>query len=273
MVANPVLDCPILCSNPATVNDPYSGYELTLPGYPCAWGITQGDPSVVIAVVDADFDLNHPDLSGNIISKVGTPGSPECGWHGNAVAGAIIATPNNGIDVAGAAPGAKVAGYIVDSQFLANCGCKGNPWPQVWKAYLDGRRIINVSWSGMEQGTSGVPVVAAIKEMTENGTLLILAAGNGQPGDFNHWEYSNIPGVINVSSISSDGTLHQWVTYNQYVDLCAPGNGVGIVSSEYTCDGTTSIVHNAYGTSQSAPNVAASAALILSVNPCLTPSN
>lgn len=268
-VSIPFLDCPESCSNPQSINDPNSGYELTLPGYPCAWNITQGDQSIVVAVVDTDFDLNHPDLQGQIISKVGTPGSAACAYHGLIVAATIVATPNNGIGVAGVAPGARVAGYVVTSSGSCVAGCSTAPgasvWPSVWQAYLDGRRIINVSWCcSLGSGT----VVEAIKEMTENGTLLIVAAGNGDPGDIAHSNYSNIPGVINVSSISSDGTLHQWVHYNQYVDLCAPGNGVGTLT--YDCGGGT--YNNAWGTSLSAPNAAGAAALVLSVNPCLKAS-
>jgi len=269
----PIVDCPEPCTNPQSVNDPNSGYELTLPGYLCAWNITQGDPSVVVAVIDTDFDLDDPELAGKVISKVGTPGSPNCSHHGNIVAGTIVATPNNGIEVAGVAPGARVAGYVVNTTFNsyidANgnlvCSCSGSPWGQTWQAYLDGRKIINVSWSGLGNSST---VVNAIKEITGGGTLLIVAAGNGDPGSQEHSAYYNIPGVLNVSSISSDGTLHQWVSYNQGVDLCAPGNAVSTLTHDY-CGGTRSI---AWGTSLSAPNAAGAAALILSVNPCLKPT-
>ena len=36
-----------------------------------AWTITQGDPNVVIAVVDTKFDLTNPDLVGKFISMDG----------------------------------------------------------------------------------------------------------------------------------------------------------------------------------------------------------
>ncbi len=260
----PILDCPEPCTNPQSVNDPNSGYELTLPGYPCAWNITQGDPSLVVAVVDTDFDLNNPDLQGQVIGKVGTP-LTGCAQHGTIVAGTIVAKANNGIDVAGVAPDVKVVGYVVPTTGTCNADCDGSPWSPTWQAYLDGRKIINVSWSGLG---SSPTIVSAIKEMTENGTLLIVAAGNGDPGDIAHEAYSDIPGVLNVSSISSDGTLHQWVHYNQYVDLCAPGNGVSVLTFE--CNGST--YTNVSGTSLSAPNAAGAAALVLSVNPCLKAS-
>src|ERR1035437_647713 len=64
-----------------TPNDPsYSSqYSLPLIKAPAAWSIIQGDPSVIIGIVDTGVDWPHPDLSANI-------------WHNWGE------TPNNGID-------------------------------------------------------------------------------------------------------------------------------------------------------------------------------
>lgn len=280
LASTPFTECLPICNSPQPVNDPNSGYELTLPGYTCAWNITQGDPSIIVAVVDTDFDLNHPELQGKIISKVGTPGDPTCSSHGNLVAGTIVANANNGVGVAGVAPNVKVAGYVVAAMGSCVDGCVGHPWGQVWQAYLDGHRIINVSYGDAESNIT-IPQTTkqAVKEMTETGTILILAAGN-KYGLNSHTNISDIPGVINVSSVSSDGTIHATedangldtnvpaVTYNPFVDLCAPGDGVNTVEFEYC--GTT--YNNSWGTSLAAPNVAGAAALIISVNPCLKSS-
>ncbi len=250
--------CPTTCSNPLTVNDPNAGYQFDITQAGCAWTVTQGSPDIVVGVADAFFDLNDDDLNdGQIISQWGT--NIAMNPHGTLVAGMIVATPNNANGTAGLAPNIKVAAYSVNTS-----GSSGNPWPGIWQAYLDGRRIINVSWTGTGALPSTPPLtkLEAIHEMVDNGTLLVVAAGNSDPGNTTkHDEYADIPGVVMVSSVSSDGSVHEWVDYNEHVDLCAPGNGVG------------SLVHGTgWGTSYAAPAVSAAAGLILSVNNCLAPA-
>ena len=81
--------------------------------------------------------------------------------------------------------------------------------------YQDSVPIINVSWTG-----TGLSAIAA-EEITNNGTTLVLGAGNSPTGS-NHSHIANIPGVILVSGVDKDGyhapTNHR---HNQWVDLCA----------------------------------------------------
>jgi subtilisin family serine protease len=87
-----------------------------------AWGVSTGDPSVVVGVVDSGVDYNHPDLAANIWSNPGGVGGCPAGTHGynvvastcdpmdqdtkydghgTHVAGIIGAVGNNGIGVTG----------------------------------------------------------------------------------------------------------------------------------------------------------------------------
>lgn len=65
-----------------------------------------------VAVIDSGIDAGHPDLAGQLVGNLnfvaGRPLVPED--HGTAVAGIIAAKADNGIGIAGIAPGARLMG-------------------------------------------------------------------------------------------------------------------------------------------------------------------
>ena len=93
-----------------------------------AWDITLGQGSV-IAVVDTGL-TRHSDLNANILPGVdlgggngsgwnpGSDGSCEASFHGTHIAGIAAAVANNGVGIAGVAPGAKVE----SARALGPCG-------------------------------------------------------------------------------------------------------------------------------------------------------
>ena len=119
-------------------NDEYytNQWHLENINAPQAWTITQGDPNIVVAVIDTSFDINHPDLKDNIWTNPNEiPGNgidddengfvdDVHGWnfvndnndvlnnsneaHGTACAGLIAAKGNNNIGVAGVAWNCKI---------------------------------------------------------------------------------------------------------------------------------------------------------------------
>jgi hypothetical protein len=246
--------CPTGCSNPIQVNDPNQGYQVDITEAGCAWTITQGDPNVVIAVVDTKFDLTNPDLVGKFISMDGANNGNNL--HGTEVSGMIVGNHNNNFGIAGLAPDVRLAGYFV---YLGIFGY--DPFPQVWNAFLDGQKVINFSWGSPTHTPASATITNMVKIMVESGVTFVVAAGNSEPGLPTLADpFADFPGVIMVSSVSSDGTVHEWVDYNEHVDLCAPGNGVACLAPGGTC----------WGTSMSAPAVCAAIGLMLSVNPCLS---
>jgi len=66
--------------------------------------------NVRVAVIDSLIERNHPDLMGQVAIAqdfvIGQPRTPE--QHGTAVAGIIAAVADNGVGVAGIAPGARL---------------------------------------------------------------------------------------------------------------------------------------------------------------------
>lgn len=78
-----------------------------------AWDISTGDTSVVVAVIDDGFDLNHIELKNkyikpyNVVSDSRQITSGPDRKHGTHVAGIIIANGNNGKGMCGVAPGCR----------------------------------------------------------------------------------------------------------------------------------------------------------------------
>ncbi len=253
-------DSILSCSQPHTINDTWlvnnwgDDVPLANANAYCAWSVTQGSPNVKIAIVDTEFDLSHEDLSNQIESVWGSPTSSQN--HGTITAGFAAAETNNNKGTAAIGYKSKMRGYYASGWSLGQA---------VWQAHLDGADIINVSWSGIGMGW-GQQAIAAVEEIVASGQVLVVAAGNS-PGANHHSAYANIPGVINVSGVgpnNNHGTTNH--ARNSRVDVCAQSIHLFGAYPGNTYAGGMS------GTSFAAPQVAGLAALIRSINPCLTPT-
>ncbi len=224
-----------------------------------AWGITRGDSSIIIGISDSNFDLNHEELIGKYTYV--TPGMTNSNYyHGTAVAITAAGNTDNFL-------GKSSIGFNSSLQL------REMNYNELLAATYSGAKVINVSWtSGCYDNTYSQMV---IDEVYNNGTVVVVAAGNGStcggpsnlvyPAAHNH--------VIAVSSvgpfdnhertIGNPTTTHQ---HNSSVDLCAPGYDVALtVQAGWYLTGN--------GTSFAAPYVSGTVALMLAVNPCLTPDD
>lgn len=278
---------------------------------PAAWDLTFGE-EIVVAVVDTGItnhpDLNSSILQGaDLITDVsiGNDGNgrdgdasdvgdsvglgDECftgefrssSWHGTHVAGTIAAKTGNGIGVAGVSMRAK----IVPVRVLGKCGgwasdiADGIKWaagvPVAGVANNQNpARVINLSLGG--RGACNSMMQEAVDAANAAGSLVVVAAGNSNQNiDFVDYSPANCRGVVTVASTDENMNKSLFSNYGGKIDVSAPGGGgMGVMSTHNSGNilpGAPSYIE-LQGTSMSAPHVSGVAALMIGINPALSPA-
>jgi subtilisin family serine protease len=256
---------------------PYADHDIRAEA---AWDITTGSAGVVIAVIDSGADLDHPDLAANILFRgsedwdFADPGDsvPEdTAGHGTSCAGIVAAVTNNGQGVAGIAHDCQIMPLRID---LAS-GMNQNRADAINYAAsrvgdFDGLVLSN-SWL-MSSG-SYTAVYNAITAAKTAGCVVCFASGNSNasavavPSDSASCICVGAasPCDERKSLTSCDGENFWGSQYGPELDVCAPG----VLIHTTALGGGYTTTFN--GTSSATPHVAAVAALVLSVNPALTP--
>lgn len=240
------------------------------------WDPDPSDPGDWVS----EADLRHP--------VFGDCEADDSSWHGTRVSGLIGAATNNGVGIAGG----TWQTWILPVRVLGKCGgwisdiLQGMRWAAGLHVDRVPRnpypaQIINLS-IGLE-GSCRSDFRAVINEVMDRGALVVASAGNS--GDPVHMP-ANCDGVVAVGGLDHLGNKAEYSSLGPEVSVAVPG---GNCSSLYgpcnhalhtTFDsGTTRPAQPAYtdplqpnvGTSFSAAQVSAIAALMLSVNGHLGP--
>jgi hypothetical protein len=231
-------------------------YALNLINAQQAWDVTTGDSSVVIAVCDQNFALNHEELVGKYNYVTPNNMNPTT-THGTAVAVTAAGRTNNNL-------GKSSIGYNSTLQLRAM------NYNEVLSATYGGARVINLSWSSGCFANAYTQQI--MDEVYNNGVVLIASAGNGvtcggasnlvYPAAHNHVISVTSVGPLNnhERTIGNPATTHQ---HNATVDIAAPGYDVAL-----TIAAGNYLTGN--GTSFAAPYVSGTVGLMLAANPCLT---
>lgn len=245
-------------------NSDYDDIDISICG---AWSYATGR-GIKIGILDQGVDLNHTDLVQNIYplsfdTETGTSPAQLYGDHGTHCAGIAAAIRNNGIQVAGVAPDAKIVSISNSLAITPNSRLKradGFVW-----AYTNGIDVISNSWgSSTKHAAIEEAISDAFKYGREGrGCIIVFAAGNGG----NHLPVAYPANcndkIIAVGALQKNGDVATFSQTGNKLDVVAPG--VDVLST-IPDDGTASWG----GTSMACPHVAGLAALILERNPRLT---
>jgi serine protease len=227
-----------------------------------AWAVTQGAPSIVVAVLDTGI-TDHPDLNENIVTgydmitdaanardgngRDANPADPgdyigsstPSSWHGTHVSG-IIAAESNDIGISGVAPKVKISPVRVlgvnggsESDIAAGInwalgvkltGIIQNPNPA---------KVINLSIGSSTFSTcySNSPTQLAIDESKRRNVTIVTSAGNDNQIATNSYP-GNCYGNITIGATGITGDRSYYSNFSGFssvqelyigVDISAPG--------------------------------------------------
>jgi len=258
-----------------------------------AWKYTRG-AGVKVAVIDNNFEITHKDLAANVtksynadLENYDVSNDSDESSHGTATAGFIAAVPN-GYGILGTAPDAKL---ILVKQFYDDDAATIRAFEYAKK---QGARIISNSW-----GTGHVSEAVAFEmaSLKDQNITIFFASGNNGPTLTSANQNLDAPGITDESELPSvigvgaTNELNQLASYSNYgsnIDILAPGGeylgllglddtgSAGVAYTSYTFpNGYMLYLDDAHafetGTSFACPVAAGVGALMLSVNPALTP--
>jgi Subtilase family/Divergent InlB B-repeat domain len=254
---------------PFVPNDSF--YHLSRAGLesmavPQAWRVTQGDPRVVIAVVDTGVNQD-PDLAPNLLlpgfnSIDGSSNTVDENGHGSEQAALIGSVPDNGIGTAGICGRCRILPVKVfdaGGHAVVNTLARGIRW-----AAEHGANVINLSFA-LLPGSAPSPLLNdAVADALSRGIVVVAGAGNsGSTDPAANALASSIPQAIRVGSIGAvSHQLDAGSNRGDWVDVAASAN----LSSKGLGAAPTG------GTSAAASAVSAISGLLLSCNRSLTPA-
>src|SRR5688572_28656042 len=268
--------------------------------------------NVTVAVLDTGINSRHADLAGKVVQNVrladtqslpasfaypapleNLPNTDLVSGHGTFVGGVIAASgASSSGRFAGVAPGARLLGLSAGDLNLMFV-LSGFDY-LLEKRVQYNVRVVNCSFSANTVFDLNDPVNVATKILTDAGINVVFSAGNSGSGNGTMNPYAIAPWVVGVGATDAAGRLAGYSSRGNFGDglqhpsLVAPGTNIislrsapaitgvfGIAGADIQRLSPTELPYytTATGTSFSAPQVAGAIALMLEVNPALTPAN
>ncbi len=251
---------------------------------PQALGYTQGDPAVIVGLVDTGVMAQHlalpaaavrrgfdtVDLDPASVGGLGLVGDSrqrdedpgDDVGHGTGCAGILRA---DGLDLPPGAAGVcsllpvRVLAAAMSGERRVGVGSIANIDAGMKRLVDLGVKVINMSF-GTAEGQlppgGALPHLEVVRYALARGVILVAASGNS--GLTERYFPAAHEGVIAVGAVNGRGEPSRFSTRGDHVALCAPGEGI------WTCglDGAGAGLQRANGTSFAAPFVSAACALL-----------
>lgn len=258
-----------------------------------AWEIEQGDPSVLVAILDSGIKLNHPEFEGRIWQNPLDPdgnGDGDMngliddfrGWdfanednnpsddvgHGTNIAGIFGAIGDNDIGYAGI----DWHCTIMPLKILDHNNSGFYSWwiSAIYYAVEHGARVLNMSVGGQSFSKA---MEEAVDFAYQNGVTITASMMNtNTDSPYYPAAYENVIAVGSVDPDDSRSVPFFWdpqsgSNYGNHIDVVAPGNYI------FGPDNVSNTNYNGYwgGTSQATGYVTGIVSLLLAHNPLLFP--
>lgn len=275
-------------------------------------GVSVTGRGVTVAVLDTGVDGTHADLAGRVVQNIkladtqslgagfnypvaapSVPNTDQAYGHGTFVAGVIAGNgQQSGGKYSGVASGANILGLSAGDGTLLFILSGFDYLLANYNVF--NVRVVNCSFSANTVFDVSDPVNIATKMLSDAGVNVVFSAGNTGPGPDSLNPYSVAPWVVGTGATDDQGRLASFSSRGEFGSplfhptIVAPGvntvslrpsTGVSVTSANGlgTNDASLSSAELPYyvtgsGTSFSAPHVAGVIALMLEVNPQLTPA-
>ena len=188
-----------------TPTDPFVSRQwyLTQSHFYESWETYPAFESVPVAVIDSGVDASHPELAGKILdakSFVGGSARVDALGHGTFVAGLVAAGVDNGVGIAGLAPSAQL--------LVAKVVTKSRSIPVVAEAQAirwaveNGARVINMSLGGLrdpldpDRDSFSQLEADAVAYAVANGAVVVAAVGNDDQAPDEPVAVCELPGSV-----------------------------------------------------------------------------
>jgi len=265
-------------------------YYLHLCRLPEAWNLSRGDSSIIIAITDNGFHLQHPDLlhqwarnpeeipddsvdndgNGYIDDYLGWNAVDNNGQvsadvpsltHATAVSGVASARTDNSIGIAGAGFHCRMLPVkISDASNIPLAGYVG-----ILFSADRGAQVINCSWGG------NIPSFGEqmlIDYALSAGCVVVAAAGNDN--DSLPVYPAAYDGVIAVGATTAQDIRYSLSNFGSWITLCAPG--LSLFTTDYNASSGQFTYGYRSGTSLASPLVAGVAGLMKALYPEASPA-